>query len=645
MKKEILAKLNINCLEDLLTFYPVRYIQNTITNLDEKLDKILVEAVVASVPITRYYRRKSRTSFNCLVDKKLVKVAIFNRTFLKEKLVINEVITIEGKYNLLNNTITSSNIIVGKLNTLKPITSVYKKTKGITDNNINSHITKNLNKEIDDYIPSYYSEKYNFVTKNKALEYIHNPSDIKQIKQAKLRLKYEELFMFMFKINCLKYNNSKVLGITKKIDYSKVVDFINSLTFELTKDQLVSIDDIYSDLITNRRMNRMIQGDVGSGKTIVAIVAIYMNFLAGYQSAFMSPTEILANQHYTNLIKLFSNYGLKVCILTSSVKEKNKLYKLIKDGYYDVVVGTHSLINNELEYNKLGLVITDEQQRFGVNQRYLLKEKSSNCDCLYLSATPIPRSYALILYKDMSLSLIKTKPLKRAEVITKVINEDNIKDALELIYEELKLSHQVYVVAKSINDTNSEESVESLKEKFNKAYSNKYKIDILHGKMKQIEKDMIMARFKNKEIDILISTTVIEVGIDVSNASVMVIFNAEYFGLSQLHQLRGRVGRSSITSYCLLITNKTSNERLKILESTTDGFKISEEDYKLRGVGDLFGQKQSGESSFKIVNLKTDDKILKQANIDSYEYLEKVIVNIDKYPLYKDIIYSSINLD
>ena len=645
MKKDILKKLKLNDIIDLLSYYPLYYISNVKTPLDEKLSKILTEGIVVTKPIIRYYNRKSRTSFTCLIDNIEVKVCIFNRAYLKQTLDINTKIIIEGKYNLLTNTITASNIIEGDIKSLKPITSVYKKVKGVSDSDINNLVNENLNNQVEDYIPNEYLDKYNFMSKLEALNYIHNPKNLNEIKQAKIRLKYEELFNFMFKINCLKYNNAKVLGVSKKIDYPQVESFINSLAFPLTKDQLTSIKDIYTDFTTNKRMNRMIQGDVGSGKTIIGIVSIYMNYLAGYQSAFMAPTEILAQQHYNNLIKLFSPYNIKVCLLTSSSKNKKELHNKIKEGDYDVVVGTHSLINKDLVYKRLGLVITDEQQRFGVNQRYLLKEKSTYCDCLYLSATPIPRSYALILYEDMSLSLIKTKPAARAKVITKVIDSSNIRPALELVYEQLKQSHQVYVVAKAINDDNSEESVESLKEKFDKAYAFKYKVDILHGKMKQNEKDEVMEKFKAHQIDILISTTVIEVGVDVSNASVMVVFNANYFGLSQLHQLRGRVGRSSITSYCLLVTDKKDNERLKILEETTDGFKISEEDYKLRGVGDLFGQKQSGESSFKIVNLKTDDKILKQANIDSYEYLEKIISGQVKTSIYIDMINKSINMD
>ena len=376
-------------------------------------------------------------------------------------------------------------------------------------------------------------------------------------------------------------------------------------------------------------MNRLLQGDVGSGKTIVSIIAMYLNYLSGYQSALMVPTEILANQHFQNITNLLKDL-VKVELLTGSTpkKEKSRIYEELQSGEIGIIVGTHALIQSDVCYKNLGLVVTDEQHRFGVNQRENLKNKGLSPDVLYMSATPIPRTYALTIYGDMDVSVIKELPKGRQEVETILKKTSEIKDVLELMYKELKANHQIYVIAPLIedNDSNNLTSVNELKNKMNDAFGKKYKIDIVHGKMASASKDEIMTRFSQGEIDILISTTVIEVGIDVKNASQIVIFDANRFGLSTLHQLRGRVGRGIIKSSCILISDQDT-KRLEILKTTTDGFKLSEEDFKLRGSGDLFGTKQSGDMTFKIANIREDYKILLQANKDSLEFLNKASLN------------------
>ena len=376
-------------------------------------------------------------------------------------------------------------------------------------------------------------------------------------------------------------------------------------------------------------MNRLLQGDVGSGKTVVSIIAMYLNYLSGYQSALMVPTEILANQHFQNITNLLKDL-VKVELLTGSTpkKEKTRIYEELQSGEIGIIVGTHALIQSDVCYKNLGLVVTDEQHRFGVNQRENLKNKGLSPDVLYMSATPIPRTYALTIYGDMDVSVIKELPKGRQEVETILKKTSEIKDVLELMYKELKANHQIYVIAPLIedNDSNNLTSVNELKNKMNDAFGKKYKIDIVHGKMASASKDEIMTRFSQGEIDILISTTVIEVGIDVKNASQIVIFDANRFGLSTLHQLRGRVGRGTIKSSCILISDQDT-KRLEILKTTTDGFKLSEEDFKLRGSGDLFGTKQSGDMTFKIANIREDYKILLQANKDSLEFLNKASLN------------------
>lgn len=379
-----------------------------------------------------------------------------------------------------------------------------------------------------------------------------------------------------------------------------------------------------NDLNSPYRMNRLLQGDVGSGKTIVAFIGMLANHYSGYQSALMAPTEILATQHYNNLKSFLKDENIRIELLTGSTSKKDKkdIYKGLKDGSISMVIGTHALIQDEVEYNNLGLVITDEQHRFGVHQRANLQNKGIKPDVLYMSATPIPRTYALTIYGDMDVSVIKERPKGRQKIDTYVKKTSEIKEVLEMMYKELKEHHQVYVIAPLIEDNENSDltTVCKLRDQMKLAFGEFYRIDIVHGKMASQNKDKIMEQFKNNEVQILISTTVVEVGVDVPNATTIVIFDADRFGLSTLHQLRGRVGRGTSKSQCILVSD-SDTARLKIMETVDDGFVISEEDFKLRGHGDLFGTKQSGDMSFKIADIKSDYKILLQAKNDSEEYL------------------------
>ena len=419
----------------------------------------------------------------------------------------------------------------------------------------------------------------------------------------------------------------------------KIHVMVNSLNFSLTEDQTKAYKDILDDLSSTKKMNRLLLGDVGSGKTIVATIGIYANYLSGYESCLMAPTELLAFQHYYSIKSVLEKFGLTIELITGSMtkREKNKIYERLINNEIDLLIGTHSLLNDNLHFNNLGLVITDEQHRFGVNQRFTLQDKSLSPDILYLSATPIPRTYAMTIYGDLDISYIKTKPNGRKQIITTVKKENEIKDVLHSMYDELKKGHQIYVVSPLVeqNEDGELSSVKLLKEKLDMAFSNKVRTEIIHGKMKPSEKDFIMNDFKNNQIKILISTTVIEVGIDVANATMMIIFNAERFGLATLHQLRGRVGRSDLQSYCILISNY-DNDRLKVMEESNDGFYISQKDFELRGHGDLFGVKQSGDMSFKLANLKNDYNVLLMANDDVNDYLNNKENINDNY--YKNLI-------
>lgn len=638
-----LNKLGINTVNDLLTFYPYRYNIIKISSIKEVKDNenCTLKATIVDSPKVQYLKNNlNRLSFKCMSEDVVFVFSIFNRAFLKSNLTIGKEILIIGKYNKINNTFVGSDIKFNlEDNAIEP---VYHLSDGIKNSNISKIMTEALKyPEYTDNIPSKYAEKYKFISKADALKYIHKPTSIEEIKSAKLRLKYEELFEFMFKINYLKIVNSKVMGIKREVPKSIINDFCNSLKFTLTPDQLKAVLDMYKDLTSEYRMNRLILGDVGSGKTIVATFGIYLNFISGYQSALMAPTEILAEQHYKSLKNILDKFNIKISLLTGSMKkrEKDTIITGLKNGDIDLIIGTHALISEVIEFKKLGLVVTDEQHRFGVGQRNTLNSKGITPDVLYLSATPIPRTYALTIYGDLSLSLIKTKPHGRMEIITKVEKEANMKNVLYKMLEELKNNHQIYVVSPLIenNDENDLKSVLDLKTKLDMAFQKKVSIEILHGKLKQIEKDAIMERFKKGITKILISTTVIEVGIDVPNATMMVIYNAERFGLATLHQLRGRVGRNDLQSYCYLISNKEI-DRLKVLEESNDGFYISEKDFQMRGSGDLFGIRQSGAEQFKIANLKNDYKILLHAQRDTFDYLENELYKNNSY--YKDIIAS-----
>lgn len=627
----LLNKININTIEDLVTHYPFRYDVLERNNLAEVEDggKIIIDGKVESVPILmRFKAGLNKMNFRLVTQSGVVGVSIFNRAFLKTQLTVGTGITVVGKLDKGKNVITASDIKMGTLMSKAKIEPIYHCTSGLTTKNLSTYINMALlmhGKEIIDYIPSSYLEKYNFVNKKTALNIIHNPSTMEKLKEVTIRLKYEELFAFMFKINYLKVQNKKKNnGLVREIDQKKIDAFIKGLPYKLTGDQMNAINEIIEDLKSPNRMNRLLQGDVGSGKTIVSFIGMLANHYSGYQSALMAPTEILATQHYNNLKKFLEGTDISVELLTGSTtkKDKQQIYKGLKDGSISMVVGTHALIQEEVEYCNLGLVITDEQHRFGVHQRANLQNKGVRPDVLYMSATPIPRTYALTIFGDMDVSTIKERPKGRQKIDTFVRKNSEIKDVLGMMYEELKLGHQVYVIAPLIEDSENSDlaTVCNLKDQMKLAFGEHYKIDIVHGKMASGAKDMIMSQFKNNEIQILISTTVVEVGVDVPNATTMVIFDADRFGLSTLHQLRGRVGRGTSKSMCILISDSDA-ERLKIMEKEDDGFVISEEDFKLRGHGDLFGTKQSGDMTFKIANIRQDYKILLQAKKDSKEYL------------------------
>ena len=646
----LLKKIDINTVEDLVTHYPFRYDILKRTDLKTVPDgeKVVIDGKVESVPILLRFRGGlNKLNFRLVSSSGVVGVSIFNRAFLKPSLLIGTNVIVLGKFDRTKNVVTASDIKFGLLTNQEKIEPVYHSTTGLTNKNLSTYINQALMQyggEVPDYIPTYICDKYHFSNKKTALNILHNPPSIEKLKEAQIRLKYEELFAFMFKINYLReQNHQEKAGLARDIQKDDVQKFIDTLPFSLTGDQLKTVWEVVDDLNASKRMNRIIQGDVGSGKTIVSIIAMYANYLSGYQSALMAPTEILAKQHYDNVCNILKDTGIRVVLLTGSMtkKEKQVIYDQLESGEAFIAVGTHALIQDDVHYQNLGLVITDEQHRFGVNQRANLKNKGLRPDVLYMSATPIPRTYALTLYGDMDVSIIKEMPKGRKPVKTYVKSESEIKDVLTMMLEELKKGHQIYVIAPLIEESDNSDltTVNELRDKFTLAFGSHFKIGLVHGKMGALQKETIMKEFQQNHIHILISTTVIEVGVDVPNATMMVIFDANRFGLSTLHQLRGRVGRGDAESTCVLISN-SDTKRLQIMEKTSDGFVIAEEDFKLRGHGDLFGTKQSGDMAFKIANVKSDYKILAQARDDSREYL--LNKDFDTEPL-KQKLLSEIN--
>ncbi len=651
---DTLKNININNIDDLVNYYPYRHDIIVLNDIHDVSDKqnVIIECIVDSVPLTRRFRANMTSlTFRAMSSKKMIAVVIFNRAFLKTQLKPGTTITVFGKYDAPKNTVIASDIKFEKL-VSGSIETVYHLTSGLTAKALKKYINEALltYDNYIDYIPDYLNQKYNFISKKAAVNMIHNPKNENEVKQALIKLKYEELFEFMFKINYMKeMNKENKAGYIRNIDPEEVSKFVRSLPFELTNDQNKAIEEIYKDMTSSKRMNRMLEGDVGSGKTIVSIVASYINYLSHHQTALMAPTEVLACQHYENIKNILSKTKMKVELLVGSMKkkEKDEVVEKLKAGKIDLIIGTHALLSETVVFKNLGLVITDEQHRFGVNQRANLKNKGLLPDTLYMSATPIPRTFALTIYGDMDISYIKTKPKGRKIVKTIIKSNKELVSVYEMMKTEIENNHQVFVVSPLIeeNDVLDLTTVNEIKRNIELYFKGKVKSAIMHGKLSKNDKDKIMNEFKDGKIAVLISTTVIEVGIDIKNATLMVIYDAERFGLATLHQLRGRVGRNEYDSTCVLIGSE-DNERLKVLCESNDGFYITEKDYEMRGEGDLFGVKQSGEMGFKIANLHQDMKILLQARDDSKEFLlENINNNFENYKEYATIVDEIRNLD
>ena len=633
---EILASMNIITLEDLIYQYPYRYEvieEKYPTDEDEHL---IIEATVIS-PVKIFFKGKmSRMSFE-VEDKYLqhFQVSIFNRHFLRQHLKLGTTITIIGK--CINHRITASDIKIKPLQDISGIYPVYSLKDGITQKSFRQYVKKALsllNHEFDDFIPEKYRIQHHLIRKESALYCIHFPENKKDVQEALKYLKYEEFLKFQLTMQLMKQQRTQEMGIAKDFDVTQLQSLILSLPFALTKDQQTAIKEIVEDLKSPQMMYRFLQGDVGSGKTVVSSVALYANYLAGYQGALMAPTEILATQHYQTLSRFFENTDVHIELLTGSLslKEKERVYQAIQSGEADIVVGTHALFQKKVVYHNLGFVITDEQHRFGVMQRKALKNKGQQVDFLIMSATPIPRTLAISMYGDMDVSTIKTMPQGRLPVKTQYIHSSSMKPILKHLKSYLAQGGQCYVICPLVEDSENLEakSASQIAKAMQKYFQTQYNVGLLHGQMKEDEKEKVMNGFLNNTIQILVSTTVVEVGVDVKNANMMVIYNAERFGMSQLHQLRGRIGRGQEQAYCYLMSSSSSKEaieRLKYLEKSHDGFEISLYDLKLRGPGEVLGQRQSGLPTFLVADIMKDFPILSIARKDADEIIHDYIQN------------------
>ncbi len=646
-KIAVLETMQIHDAMDLLTWYPFRYevLENKPRDTWEKDDKIVIEAIIVSrARVIRFRGKQSVTKFKVMMDEEEFDISLFNRPWTSA-FTLGKSITIIGKYDG-NNRITALQYNFKPMKEQLGIHPVYNVKDGITQKEIAKYIDKAWNALQDtivDIIPETYRNKYRLITRRQALYFIHHPHSSEAVKQSLRHLKYEEFLKFQLTMQVIKRKETSIIkGCAKHFRMEDVMELKHSLSFELTEDQDRVIQEILHDLASDKVMYRMVQGDVGCGKTMVAAFGLYACVLSYKQAVFMAPTEILAKQHAQNLTALFADYDIVVEVLYSSLKpaKKKEILQRLKNHEIDILIGTHALFQDDVEYHDLGLVIADEQHRFGVSQRKKMLEKGEKVDFLLMSATPIPRTLAISLYGDMDVSTIGMLPKGRASVTTKLITSRSMGPILEEVLEKVDDGNQCYVVCPAIekNEEMDIRNVIDIYEGMKASLGKRYRIGILHGKMSTQEKDDVMNRFLQKEIDFLVSTTVIEVGVDVKDANIMVIYDAHRFGLSQIHQLRGRVGRGNRPGYCYLLSNTKdpdSLKRLKICEQTRDGFEIARADLQIRGPGDILGTRQSGVPGFILGDIVQDANILEVARNDAIEILnhldEKEYEEIAKY--------------
>ena len=620
---EKFLKLNLLTVGDALLYYPFRYEDFQSKSVLELVDgeKALILGEVVSPASVQYYGyKRNRLRFSIRQGEVIVAVSFFNQSYLADQIEIGSQVAIWGKWDKTKASLIGMKVLSQTQDNLQP---VYHLVQGIKQVSlvklIKTAIDAGYLDLIEENLPTELLVRYQLLNRRDAIRAMHFPADLGEYRQALRRIKFEELFYFQMNLQSLKSENRTLgAGIRIPLDESALADKIRQLPFELTTAQLRSLYEITGDMASSRHMNRLLQGDVGSGKTVVAGLAMYAAYTGGYQSAMMVPTEILAEQHYESLSQLFPD--LSIALLTGGMKVAVKRTALaaIQSGQVDMVIGTHALIQEGVSFHHLGLVITDEQHRFGVQQRRIFREKGENPDVLMMTATPIPRTLAITAFGEMDISIIDQLPSGRKQIKTRWVRHEQLSLVLKWMGQEIRKGAQVYVVSPLIEESEALDlkNAIALEEELRSYFGDEVRIALLHGQMKNQEKDAVMRQFKKGTIDLLVSTTVIEVGVNVPNATIMMVMDADRFGLSQLHQLRGRVGRGNKQSYAILVANpktESGKERMQAMIDTTDGFVLAEKDLQMRGSGEFFGTRQSGLPEFQVANIIEDFPILEEA--------------------------------
>lgn len=648
-RAETLATLGIETIEDLLSYYPFRYEdiqERQIQEINDQEKVTLKGLVVSPAVLNRFGYKKSKLSFRLMQENDVFMVSFFNQPYLKDKVVVGEEIAIYGRWDAKRQTLNGMKILSSSSQNegFSPIYHVNKSIRQTTLIQLIKQAFEQYYGYIEENLPQNLVDKYRLFARNEAMWAMHFPKTMEDNHQAKRRVIFEEFFIFQMKIQGLKIKEkAEKNGLSIPYDIQKLKAFIASLPFELTNAQKKVTNEICKDLLSPKHMQRLLQGDVGSGKTIVAAIVLYAATTAGFQGALMVPTEILAQQHYQSLAELLRPFEVNVALLTGSTKTKERQQILtdLKSGELDIIIGTHALIQDEVDFAHLGLVITDEQHRFGVNQRKVLREKGYKPDVLFMTATPIPRTLAITAYGEMDVSIIDEMPAGRIPIVTRWVLPKQLDQVLKWGQTELASHHQMYVICPLIEESESldVENAQKIYEQLRDYYAPDYQVGLLHGRMKNDEKDAVMQAFKENQLQVLVSTTVIEVGVNVPNATAMIIIDADRFGLAQLHQLRGRVGRGSQASYCILVANpknEVGKERMKIMTQTNNGFVVSQKDLELRGPGEVFGNRQSGLPVFHFADIVADAHILEVAKEEAQAiYAQK---DWQILPIYQDLV-------
>lgn len=628
---EQLQKLGIGTIEQLIDTFPYRHEDFRLKNLAETPhnERVTIEGRVESEPSVLFLgKNRSRMQVRLLAGNHLIKAIFFNQHYLKDRIEIGAVVTVTGKWDRGRQVINVSNFSLGPKTDQADFEPVYSLKNVMHQKTFRKYMRQALDacvNEMEDALPNSLREEYKLPAIGEALEMVHFPKSPVDIKQARRRFVYEELLKFQLKMVYLK-NKRKEDEHGTQIDYDldRLKEFIASLPFELTDAQKKVVNELCMEIKSPVRMNRLLQGDVGSGKTVVAAIALFAVITASFQGALMAPTEILAEQHADSFSEWLEPFGVKIAFLSGSTKSKTRkiILEQLANGEIDLLIGTHALIQPDVEFAKLGLVITDEQHRFGVEQRRVLREKGLNPDVLFMTATPIPRTLAITVFGEMDVSILDEMPAGRKKIETYWLKEDSLLPVLKKMEKELQAGRQSYVICPLIEESDKldVQNAVDVHAQLSTHFAGRFTVGLMHGRLLASEKDAIMRDFSEGKIDCLVSTTVVEVGVNVPNATFMLIYDATRFGLAQLHQLRGRVGRGAEQSYCVLLAdpkNEEGKERMQSMTETNDGFVLAEKDLELRGAGDFFGRKQSGMPEFKMADLVHDFRALDTARKDA----------------------------